>query len=164
MRRFSRRRYHRLSDLVRDLRELAGQRRQIRVLLRGDVVDAAFRERLMLAVTEVNGCRYCSSAHARTALAAGLTEADVRELAAGELGGSPPEQIPALLYARHWAETDATPAAEVRERVLETYGETKVRSIELALQMIRFGNLTGNTWDYLLCRASGGRWGDTTAA
>ena len=63
----------------------------------------------MLAVTEVNGCRYCAYAHARIALAAGVTRADVDALAEETSRVSPPEQIPALLYAQHWAETGATP-------------------------------------------------------
>jgi hypothetical protein len=31
--------------------------------------------------------------------------------------------------------------------------------IDLALRMIRVGNLLGNTFDYVLHRASFGRWG-----
>ncbi len=160
MKPFSKRRYRSLSAFVHDVRGLSRRRREIRALMRGEAIDAEFRERLMLAVTEVNGCRYCSYAHARTALTAGLTAADVDALARGELGGAPPEQIPALLYARHWAEADARPDPEVRRRVLETYGETKARDIELALHVIRVGNLMGNTSDYLLYRVSLGRWGD----
>ena len=114
----------------------------------------------MLAVTEVNGCRYCAYAHARMALSAGVTRADVNALAGGDLRGSPPEQIPALLYAQHWAETGATPDPEARQRVLGIYGQTKTEAIELSMRMIRVGNLTGSTWDYLLYRVSCGRWGN----
>lgn len=32
----------------------------------------------MLAVTQVNGCRYCSYVHARMALQAGLSEQEIR--------------------------------------------------------------------------------------
>jgi hypothetical protein len=39
------------------------------------------------------------------------------------------------------------------------YGTQKVEAIELALQMIRMGNLSGNTLDYVLYKISGGRWG-----
>ena len=115
----------------------------------------------MLAVTEVNGCRYCAYAHARMALAAGVTRADVDALAGGDLDGSPPEEIPALIYAQHWAETGANPDPEARQRVLETYGQAKTEAIELAMRMIRVGNLTGNTCDYLMYRVSLGRWGNT---
>ncbi len=161
MRPFSKRRYHRVGDLAGDVRSLWRDRGQVRAVMRGAAIDDAFRERLMLAVTEVNGCRYCSYAHARAALAAGLTRADVEALARGDLDGAPPDQAVALLYARHWAETDGRPDTEIREKALEAYGEARTASIELALRVIRVGNLTGNTWDYLLYRVSGGRVGDT---
>lgn len=160
MRPFSKRRYHRVADLAGDVRAVVRDRTQARTVMPDAAIDAAFRERLMLTVTEVNGCRYCSYAHARMGLAAGLTRADVEDLARGDLAGAPPDQVAALLYAQHWAEADGRPDAEVRERVLETYGEARTQVIELALRTIRIGNLTGNTWDYLLYRASRGRWGD----
>jgi AhpD family alkylhydroperoxidase len=143
------------------LRALMRERSRIKILKGGALIDRAFQERLMLAVTEVNGCRYCAYAHARMALAAGVTQADVDALAGGNLDGSPPAQVPALLYALHWAESDARPDPEVRQCVLETYGQAKTDAIELSMRMIRVGNLAGNTWDYLMFRVSSGRWGNT---
>jgi AhpD family alkylhydroperoxidase len=135
-------------------------RRKVRAVTKGEALDPAWRERLMLAVTEVNGCRYCWHAHARLALTAGLSEADVQELAAGGLVGTPPEQVPALLYAQHWAEADARPDPGARRRILATYGPEQTEAIETALRVIRVGNLAGNTWDCLLYRVSFGRWGN----
>jgi AhpD family alkylhydroperoxidase len=133
------------------------RRHEFRAVMRGRALDPAFRERLMLAVTQVNGCRMCSFAHSRMALSAGLSQSDINDLAAGEYAGSPPEEIPALLYAQHWAESDASPDPEVRQQVVERYGDEKTSRIEVVLQMIRVGNLMGNTWDYLLYRVSRGR-------
>jgi len=159
-REFRKRYYRRFADVRRDLTAVTRERRRMRMLRSGETIDRAFQERLMLAVTEVNGCRYCAYAHAKMALAAGLTQADVAALAGGSLEGSPPEQVPALLYAQHWAETDAKPDPEVRQRVVETYGQVKTEAIELSLRMIRVGNLLGNTSDYLLHKVSFGRWGN----
>jgi len=39
------------------------------------------------------------------------------------------------------------------------YGVEKADAIDLVLRMIRFANLSGNTWDYLLHRLSFGRFG-----
>jgi hypothetical protein len=94
------------------------------------------------------------------ALAAGVVRAHVDALAGGDLDGSPPSEIPALLYAQHWAETDARPDPEVRRRLLETYGQAKTEAIELSMRMIRVGNLMGDTWDYLMHRVSLGHWGN----
>lgn len=161
---YAKRRYRRPSAALRDLRALARERRRLRALLRGHAIDAGLRERLMLAVTEVNGCRYCSYAHARMALGAGLDADEIAALARGELDGAPPEQAVALLYARHWAETDARPDAEVRQRLVETYGESRARDIELTLHTIRVANLLGNTWDHVLDRVSAGRLGGARPA
>ncbi|NLO28028.1 MAG: carboxymuconolactone decarboxylase family protein [Actinobacteria bacterium] len=159
MKEYPRRFYRRPLHLAHDLRAVRRTRRRIKRLHGGESIDRAFRERLMLTVTEVNGCRYCAYVHAKAALAVGVTDTDIIALTAGSLQGCPPEQVPALLYAQHWAETDAEPDSEARERIIEIYGEAKIEAVELALRMIRVGNLMGNTVDYLLHRISFGRWG-----
>jgi AhpD family alkylhydroperoxidase len=127
--------------------------------MRGEALDSAFRERLMLVVTGVNGCRYCSYVHAREALAEGISQDEIRSLGKRMFEGSPPKQVPALLYAQHWAETDGKPDPAVRERVRQRYGRDALERIEAVLRVIRIGNLMGNTMDYILCRVSFGRWG-----
>jgi AhpD family alkylhydroperoxidase len=138
---------------------MMSRRQEIRVLMRGEVISHRFRERLMLVVTQVNGCRYCSYAHAREALSKGISQQEIEALGEGMFEGSPPEEVPALLYAQHWAEADGAPETAVREQLVARYGEQRVRLMELALRMIRAGNLSGNTFDYLLYRISFGRWG-----
>lgn len=159
MNRFNRRRYHSLSEMLADLKAIWAQRHRMRPLMRGETIPADFRERLMLAVTAVNDCRYCSFAHARQALAEGLSPEELAALQQGDLAHSPPDQLPALLYAQHWAESGARPTPAARERVLEQYGSERTEAIELGLRTIQTGNLLGNTWDYVLYRLSFGRWG-----
>ena len=156
---FPKRHYQHLSDVVHDLRSVERGRKRLRELGREATIGKAFQERLMLAVTEVNGCRYCAYAHARVALAAGVSSDEIATLAGGGFDGAPPEQVPALLYAQHWAEADAKPDAATRQSLLDTYGLEKAEAIEQALRMIRVGNLLGNAGDYALFRLSGGRWG-----
>lgn len=154
-----RRIYHSIGELFTDFWAIASQRKPISSLMRGEVIKPSFRERLMLVVTAVNRCRYCSYAHAREALSKGVTPAEIEALASGMFEDSPPEEVPALLYAQHWAEMNGKPVAAARERVVEQYGEQVVETMELALRMIRAGNLSGNTFDYLLHKVSFGRLG-----
>jgi AhpD family alkylhydroperoxidase len=156
---YRRRVYHSLREILADLRMILSRRKEIRALMRGGAIAPAFRERLMLAVTEVNGCRYCQYAHARAALSTGVPQDEIEALEAGVFEGSPPEEVPALLYAQHWAEANGKPEIAARERVVARYGKQAVEMMELALRMIRVGNLSGNTFDYLLHRISFGRWG-----
>mgnify|MGYP001096395884 CR=1 FL=1 len=138
------------------------QRKQIKTLMQGELISNAFRERLMLTVTEVNGCRYCQYAHAKMALDAGLSQNEIEILSTGIFHHCPTEEVPALLYAQHWAEANAKPEPETRQNVIGIYGQEKVDAMELAMRMIRMGNLLGNTWDYFLYRISFGHWGKQT--
>lgn len=127
--------------------------------MRGEVISPAFRERLMLAVTAVNRCRYCSYAHTKQALIEGISEDEVDALQAGIVEKCPQEELPALLYAQHWAETQGRTDPESRVRMNELYDRRTFDAIELTLQTIQVGNLLGNTLDYILYRSSFGRFG-----
>ena len=113
----------------------------------------------MLAVTAVYGCRYCSYFHAKQGLKSGLEKEEAVALLSGSLETCPPEEAVALLYAQHWAESNANPDAEALRRLEDTYGTDKAKAINLLLRMVRVGNLAGNLWDYFLYRLSRGRWG-----
>ncbi len=156
---FSRRIYHRPRDLWADIRDILGRSGDMRALMRGETLASDFRERLMLAVTEVNACRYCAYYHARQALAAGLPRSELEALTEGDFGSSPAHERPALLYAQHWAEADGLPDPATRNHIVALFGSETALAIDLALRVIRIGNLLGNTFDYVLYRLSGGRWG-----
>jgi AhpD family alkylhydroperoxidase len=159
MREFKRRIYHSPGEVLTDLRAVISQREKLRSAMRGEGLDSAFRERLMLVVTGVNGCRYCSYMHAREALAEGISQDEIRALGESMFEGSPSDQVPALLYAQHWAETDGKPDPAIREQIEQRYERDVLERIEAVLRVIRMGNLMGNTVDYVLYWASHGRWG-----
>lgn len=112
----------------------------------------------MLAVTAVEGCRYCSYFHSKLALKGGIPQDEIVKLLSGDIQDCPEDEIIAILYAQHWAESDARPDPKAVQKLQETYGPEKAEAIHLMLHMIRLGNLLGNTWDYLLFRLSFGRW------
>jgi AhpD family alkylhydroperoxidase len=130
-------------------------------VLFGNSLPHRFRERLFLAVIAVNGCRYCTYLHTRSALHAGLTQDDVNRLLTGVIDNVPMEEAKAILYAQHWADTKGFPAAQARTDLLEAYGTKLSRAIEMALLLIQIGSLCGNSFDFCLFRLSRGRWGLT---
>ncbi len=157
MKPFKRRTYRNLREPLSDILTIVRNRSK----LRGETLTNAFRERLMLAVTEVNRCRYCAYYHARQALVEGLSKAELQALTEGDFDTSPPEERPALLYAQHWAEAKGQPDPAARRRLRELYGDDKADAIEITLRIIRVGNLAGNTLDKLLYYATLGHWGRT---
>ena len=106
----------------------------------------------MLAVTAVNECRYCSYAHSKEALKHGISQPELEQLLSGEFKECPRREIPAILYARHWAESDGQPPAEALDELKKYYSPQEIKHIHLYLRMIRLGNLTGNSWDYIISR------------
>jgi AhpD family alkylhydroperoxidase len=122
-----------LAELVRTLPALA------RSYLPGAPIDARSREQVILAVTEVNGCRYCAWIHGSWADYLGQVEdpADVLEVL--------------LAHARASAEAgtplDTAPLREVLPAEVVAGLRATVAQIEVA-------NLVGNTVDGLLARAT----------
>jgi hypothetical protein len=88
-----------------------------------------------------------------------LIEMNIEALKDGVIANCPRDELPALLYAQHWAETRGRIEPGTRERIIEIYDEGTVKAIDLTLQTIQMGNLLGNTIDYILYRLSFGRLG-----
>ena len=134
--------------MVADSDKLQSAMRSVRV-------GKAFSERIMLAVTAVNGCRYCSYAHTRLALQNGLSADEVQRLLGGEIGQVTPEEVPALFFAQHYAESGGRPAADALQELKDVYGSNMADEILTHIRMITMGNLSGNTIDALLSRLQG---------
>jgi len=106
-------------------------------------LDKPFQERLMLAVTEVNGCAMCSYAHTKMALEAGLDSESIRELLSGTFDGIPESQLPAVLFAQHYAETRGKPTKETWNQIVKDYSKPTALGILGAIRMIMVGNTYG---------------------
>jgi AhpD family alkylhydroperoxidase len=156
---FKKRKYKNLKDVFGDLWFPIKNRSQLKAITRKGLISLAFQERLMLAVTAVNGCRYCSYFHTKQALRGGISAEEISSLLSGDIADCPQDEAVAVIYAQHWAESDAHPDPEAVRRLQQTYGREKTEAIHLILRMIRTGNLLGNSWDYLIYRISFGKKG-----
>jgi AhpD family alkylhydroperoxidase len=114
-----------------------------------------FIERIMLAVTEVNGCELCSYAHTKWALEAGLGDDEIRQLLSGVSDDIPSEELPAILFAQHYADTKGNPGKESWERIAEVYGQAKALGILGAVREIMIGNIYGAAASAFLSRLKG---------
>ena len=156
---FRRRIYAGPMQFWRDLYCALAQLRPVLSLSLKSGIAAAFRERIMMVVSGVNRCRHCAYGHEFLAALAGVSKAEISRLLALDLTASPAEEIPALLFAMHWAETDGRPDSAAKTDLQARYGVAVARQIEAATLMIHIGNRIGNTFDYWLSRLSGGRFG-----
>ena len=126
-----------------------------RALFRRRRLDPKFAERIMLAVTEVNGCEACSYAHARMALKKGFGREEIESFLSGSAAYVVPEEAQGILFAQHYADSRGRPEREAYDALVETYGLEKSRDILAAVQLMTAGNMVGIPFSALLARLRG---------
>jgi AhpD family alkylhydroperoxidase len=145
-------RFFTLPTFAATARGLFAQVDELHASLTRPRLPRALSEKIMLAVTHVNGCRYCNYAHVRLALQAGVDEAELCDLLAGEFDHIPPHERTALLFAQHYAERGDRYDAGAWQTLEESYGADAARDMLVHIRLITFANLYGNTFDALLER------------
>ncbi|GGK03653.1 hypothetical protein GCM10007063_27480 [Lentibacillus kapialis] len=102
-----------------------------------------FKERIMLAVTEVNGCEICSYGHTKYALEQGMSNEEIKSLLTGNAEKVSSDEMPAIIFAQHYADTEGHPSEEAWNRIVQEYGNEKALGILGAIRMIMTGNAYG---------------------
>jgi AhpD family alkylhydroperoxidase len=118
-------------------------------------MSRAFAEKIMLVVTQVNDCRYCDYGHTKMALRSGVHLDEIKKLSIFEFKDFQPDQIPALEFARHYAESGGKPSPNALKRLENYYGKNTSQDIQYYIRMITLGNLSGNAADAFLSRLKG---------
>jgi len=125
-------------------------------LFRNGEISKAFMEKIMIVVTAVNGCTYCTWFHAKTAVSSGISPEAVKNMLELQFHADADDfEMPALLYAQHYAETNRRPDPDMERRLTAFYGEKTAAHIRVIIRIIFFGNLSGNTFDAFLSRLKG---------
>ncbi len=115
-------------------------------------LDRHFVERIMLAVTEVNGCEVCSYAHATMALRQGMDKEEIEAFLKGDSTFIKTEEALAIYFAQHYADNNGYPEKITYENVLKEYGKKKTKVIIASIQMMMLGNVSGLPFSALISR------------
>lgn len=110
------------------------------------------KERIMLSVTNVNGCELCSYVHTKIALKSGLEASEIKALLGGEKEQIREEDLIAILFAEHFASSKENPDKEILTKLVDTYGEERANLILAATVMISLTNTLGITMDLFKSR------------
>ncbi|MCD6214247.1 MAG: carboxymuconolactone decarboxylase family protein [Candidatus Desulfofervidus sp.] len=151
---FSKRTY-RLKDFLYDLMTLFSSCPCLIRAAHEKTIEPAFREKIMLAVSNVLGCRFCSWLHTELILKEGVDKKEITKIVASEIGSFPEHEAVALAFAIHYSESQGRPKKEPWERFLNYYGEDTAKTILSYIKAIYWGNLIGNTVEAFLYRLRG---------
>lgn len=116
------------------------------------LINKKFKERIMLAVTEVNGCEMCSFVHTKIALSSGMTREEIKSILDNDHTNIPVEESVALIFSQHFAYSKESPSNEALERIIEDYGKQKAELILAVCNMITMTNGMGTSMDYFYSR------------
>ena len=106
--------------------------RSIFVLIRNrrkKFLSEEFIEKIMLAVTEVNGCAICSYAHTKMALKLGFTDKEIASILSNDGKSISNEEAKAIFFSQHYAEAQGKPDKEAYQAVINAYGKDKTKVI-----------------------------------
>lgn len=107
-------------------------------------LDAALRERVMVAVSRTNACAGCTRVHEKQALRAGVTRAELDAIGLSELAQLDQRSRAAVLYASQAAARRfrSPPDGEVAEAAARALTRAEIRQVEAVARAIAFANLT----------------------
>lgn len=117
-------------------------------------LNKLFIERIMIAVTQVNGCPMCSYEHCKIALKNGMSPEEIKNLLSGSYSHVPNNELTAILFAEHYADTRGHPSIESINKLFTTYGNKEANGIIAAIRIITMGNSYGIPLGALLGRFS----------
>jgi AhpD family alkylhydroperoxidase len=100
------------------------------------LLNLQWKERLMLAVTEVNQCTMCSWMHTNIALKAGIKDEEIKKILSGSYDEIPETQLLSILYAQDFANRKEVINPEFKTKLVETYGIPRSRMIQNVISVI----------------------------
>lgn len=119
-------------------------------------IDPGFREELMVAVSRLNDCRYCSWGHHEWAHMIGVPDDELAHIEQMDPSGFDRRKWVAISYVRALVSVDfGTVEKELMNEMKLNYSPREIREIELIAKVMDIANRGSNTWDAMLSRLRG---------
>ena len=126
------------------------------------LVDEDFIERIMLAVTEVNGCVVCSYAHTKMALESGFSIEEIESFFVGSDLYIKPEESLGIMFAQNYADTQGSYSTEAYASLVKYYGQEKSKIILAATRAMMAGNVIGLPMSAIYARFRGKKYSNSS--
>ena len=120
-------------------------------------IDPGFREELMLTVSELNHCRYCTWAHHEWAQMVGVSDEELAQVEQLDPKGFDRRKWLAISYVRAMVSANFGRIDDVLVGEMKTnYSAQEIKEIDIVARIMDIANRSANTWDALLSRLRGG--------
>ena len=150
-----RRRTYTLAQLRAHSRALRPRRADTLAIWRGRV-DPKLREQAMLAVAQVNGCRYCAFVHEHWAQLQGATDEELARIEGLDPSAFDRDEWLAIAYVTTLAEHDFAGADDgLGEEIERRSGAQRREDLETIARSMTLANRMANTLDAFVARVRG---------
>ncbi|WP_289059872.1 carboxymuconolactone decarboxylase family protein, partial [uncultured Mesotoga sp.] len=97
--------YQILFDAMRTMKYMSRAKRK-------EELSTELIEKVMLTVTEINGCEVCTVFHNKVAEKEGIKEEEIQMLFVADVEEIPQEDAPAILFSREYANSSGNPSED----------------------------------------------------
>ncbi|MGI6545927.1 MAG: carboxymuconolactone decarboxylase family protein [Fastidiosipilaceae bacterium] len=149
-------------DFYKSIVMLLRSIKYLRLNRKEQLISPQFKERIMLAVTEVNGCEACSYAHTKFALEEGMSPEEISSILSGDLQNIPQEESVGVFFAQHYADEKGKASKDSWQRLVDEYGQRSAMVILAFTRMMLVGNIYGIAVSAIRDRFKGKPSGKTT--
>ena len=150
-------RVYTVRELFRDLGSVLGRAPSLMSIWIGRRLPPELREKVIVAVAQVNACRMCEHAHTRMALEAGVSDAELAALENMDEGAFDRRTWLALAHARDRAQSGFAPISDhfAQAALSEELGPQTVSDVEDVARVMTVANRIANTLNALSDRRRG---------
>lgn len=150
------------SDFYKALALAVRSGKFLRLNRKKKIISPQFKERIMLAVTEVNGCEACSYAHTKFALEEGMSINEINAILSGDTETIPENELAGIFFAQHYTDNNGKVSQESWQRLVDEYDEEGALVILAVIRMMNIGNIYGMAYSALSDRFKGKPSGKTS--
>ena len=150
-------RVYSVRELLSDLRWVMTRMKELWSIWVGGRLSPALREQVIVAVAQTNACGMCEHAHARHALAAGVSDSELAALENMDEDAFDRPTWLAVSHARSRTKADFTPGEgnELEAAVVEALGRQTCSDTEDVARVMTVANRIANTLNALPARRRG---------
>ena len=131
------------SEIYQNIYKAIVSRKDYNKAIKNNLMSNQFKERIMLAVTEVNKCDMCTYAHTKAALESGMSNEEIQKILIGDLKYAPEDEVKGILFAQHYADFRGEPDKDIWVSLVKEYGMEKSLGILGVIRKIMLGNSIG---------------------
>ncbi len=128
--------YHLVDDAIKSMK-------YVKKAKKNKLIDDELEEKIMLAVTEVNGCELCNVYHTQKSEKIGISLNDIEILTSGGFNVGVKKEESILEFAKQYVIQNGDFSQSEFDKIVELYGEEFAQGVLGVIRVIMMGNAYG---------------------